>query len=145
MKHLARAVIVLFASVIASLIDLSISQEIYNTFYTVIGIFFSIGFSIVIGFDLSDVENSEFVAKVRRSLVPVTRTFVTYFAVATVLFLLACSYGDRFVMVGPVRISVGIFVIFSFVYILVYMIYNFTRLQKTKDEIADHLRAHKNR
>lgn len=143
MKHLARVAIVLLASVVVSLVDLSISQEVYNTFYTVIGIFFSIGFSIVIGFDLSNVENLDFIAKVRRNLIPVTRTFIVYFAMATMLFLVSGPYGCHIMMAGPVKISIGVFIVISFVYILVYMIYNFTRLQKMKDEIGDHLRSRK--
>lgn len=145
MKHLARAALVLLASVVVSLLDFAIPQEIYSTFYTVIGIFFSIGFSIVIGFDVSNVTNQEFVTKVRRGLAPVTRTFIVYFIVATSLFLVSGPYGCRFVMMGPVRISVGVFIVFSFVYILVYMIYNFIMLQKMKDDIGDHIRGNHSR
>lgn len=141
MKHLARAAIVLLASIVVSFVDLSISQEIYNTFYTVIGIFFSIGFSIIIGFDLSNVENPDFVVKVRKGLAPVTRTFIAYFSAATALFLVSGPYGCLVLEAGPIHVSVGVFIVLSFVYILVYMIHNFTRLQRMKDDIGDHLRS----
>lgn len=139
MKHILRAILVLAGSALASLLPITFAPAFTTTLYTIIGIFFSIGYSIVIGFDLAEVTNGKLVKRIRERLKYIERSFVVYFGIATGSFFLADQHPCP-VKIGHYQYSFMMLSVVSSFYILAYLIVNYSLMQKLKDEIADKLR-----
>lgn len=139
MKHVARAFIVIFLSLLAALLKWVPDNTLFNTLFTVNGIFFSIGYSVIISFDLSQVTNRFLLTPIKENLKKLETSFLVYFSIAVAAFLLAGKFP------GPLQIREfalyldtvnGVFSVF----VLFYFVLNYRKLQKLKDEIGDKIR-----
>jgi len=140
MKHVFRLGGAILLATALSLVPFNPPIDFFSTFYTVIGIFFSIGYSIVLGFDFSAIQNVELVSRIRQNIRGVVRSFVAYFFLSTTLFLFSGKFGCREVRIGSVSFSVGMFIIGLFTYFLAFIIFNYSILQKLKDQLSDDIR-----
>jgi len=117
----------------------------YNTVFTVIGIFYSIGYSIALGFDYSKIENKEYALRIHSEVKYVIHSFTVNLSFAAVLFILinfiiGTSSPSSPLQYGRFRLSFDILFAVSLTYILAYLVYNFFRLQKFKDALDDKIR-----
>lgn len=139
-RHILRFGFTVIISGIFSLFSVDFAPSVFNTLYTVIGIFFSIGYSIVIGFDLSSVTDESVLLRIRQRLKSVEQTFIGYFVVATLAFFLADQRPCPF-RIGAYSFSWEILAVFTSLYIILHQVVNFTILQKMKENLIDHLRV----
>jgi len=142
MRHLFRIIAVVGVSAILSVFQISFAQSFFNTLYTIIGIFFSIGYSIVIGFDFSEMTNEKLVTSLRRNLKTIERSFIVYFGISTIAFFISdqrpCPITIKGYQFSFLALSASVSV-----YIIIYLVVNFSRLQKLKNEISDLMRKDK--
>lgn len=141
------AVIIFLLSIVFSMLPISIAPNTayYNTVFTVIGIFYSIGYSIALGFDYCKIENKDYAFRIRSEVKRVIHSFTANLSFAAVLFILinfigASGPNQLVLQYGWFRLSVDIFFAVSLTYILGYLVYNFFRLQKLKDDLDDKIR-----
>jgi len=142
---LSRIVVVGFLSpVLFSSLPITIDPPagFYNTIFVVIGIFYSIGCSVALSFDYSRIGNKEFALKIRNATKHVLYRCTIVFVLAalvfitTILKIIALSYQK-----GVFKFSLSIFAVVVLVYILAYMVFNFFRLQRLKDDLDDKIRS----
>jgi len=139
MKHLLRGVLVIISSFVASyFFEWDTSSSFFNTIFTVDGIFFSIGYSIIISFDLSQVTNLTVLKSIKDNLKELERNFLGYFTVATIAFL---TSDLEFVLLEKyTKINWGVLCGASSILVLVYFVLNYRRLQHLKDSVTDRIR-----
>jgi len=80
-KHAIRILTVLVFSFLAALVEWVPDGALFNTIFTVNGIFFSIGYSVIISFDLSQVTNKIVLDAIKESLKKLETSFLVYFGV----------------------------------------------------------------
>ena len=139
MRYAVRLIAVFAVTALASLFSFSPQPFFFSTLFTVVGIFFSIGFSIVIGFDFSAITNDSLVKGLRRRLKQIEHSFTIHFAIATGAFFLADQNPKPITIKGFCFSFIALSVVSS-LYILIYLIVNFSRLQRLKDEVSDLIR-----
>lgn len=90
-KQLIKSAAIIFTlSTVFSIIPASIALNAayYNTVFTVVGIFYSIGFSIALGFDYSRIENKKYAFRIRSEVKHVIHSFTASLSFAAVLFIM---------------------------------------------------------
>ena len=78
---------VLIVFIIFSLFNIKISKETANIFYTVAGIFFSIGISQIMSFDFSRIADEEKYKEMKKSLKTIRDSYLTHFGITSILNL----------------------------------------------------------
>jgi hypothetical protein len=139
MIHIVRALAVLLFSVFLSWIGFVPGQEFFNTMFSVNGIFCSIGYSVIISFDLTSVTNQAILKKIRINLKKIGIYFAIYLAIAALSFMLAgkCEVPMH---VGVIKIIPDTFLGTLQIFCLIYFIINYRGLLHLKDEILDAVR-----
>ncbi len=124
--------------------------EFYNTVFMVIGIFYSIGYSIALGFDYSKIENENYFSQIRSEVRSVSKSFTKSLIVALIVYtatiIFNSAYSDEilryniFSQKSFFKFSPNLFFAVILVYILCFLVYNFFSLQKLKDKLDDKIR-----
>lgn len=126
---------VLLVTILFSSIGLEPKEKFVTTLYTVIGIIFSILFSLSISFNLDKITNKNFLNKCRNEIYYVQRQFIVYFVVATLtVFFQDYSFSYSYKFISFTSKSLYSVIILFLVF---YFIINFKNLQKLKDKITD--------
>lgn len=126
---------VLLVTILFSSIGLEPKEKFVTTLYTVIGIIFSILFSLSISFNLDKITNKNFLNKCRNEIYYVQRQFIVYFVAATLTVFFqdySFSYSYKFISFTSKSLYSVIMLFLVF-----YFIINFKNLQKLKDKITD--------
>lgn len=111
--------------------------NIQDILFTVIGIVFSVGYSVIIGFSLSGIKNEEYLNSFRKDLNNISIAFIIYFMLSILVYILSkIDFGLTFI---------NIFCVLTLIYIIIFLIYNFHRLQETKMQIEDRLQKENNK
>lgn len=111
--------------------------NIQDILFTVIGIVFSVGYSVIIGFSLSGIKNEEYLNSFKKDLNNISLAFIIYFILSIFVYILSkVDFG---------LIFINIFCVFTLIYIIIFLIYNFHRLQETKIQIEDRLQKENNK
>lgn len=111
---------------------LSIPDSLLSTLYSVAGIVFSVGMCIAISPKTEEVTNMKMKQSIRQSYIKVRNTFIIFFAIDTILFVLASI--DLLMKIHEfVSLLCTIFILFS----LAYFVYNFIALQKLGCDVED--------
>lgn len=111
--------------------------NIQDILFTVIGIVFSVGYSVIIGFSLSGIKNEEYLNSFRKDLNNISIAFIIYFMLSILVYILSkIDFGLKFI---------NIFCVLTLIYIIIFLIYNFHRLQETKMQIEDRLQKENNK
>lgn len=126
-----------------SFIPLYVDKDIFSALFTVTGILFPIGISIIIGFDLRDILHEPTVARFKRTLNGIQKSFVIHFALSTILFLLSGAIVGKIFTWKFLVLSLPAFFCALFLYIIIYLVYNFIELQNLKHDIDDRIRKTK--
>lgn len=134
-KIIIRIMFVLLVTILFSSIGLEPKEKFVTTLYTVIGIIFSILFSLSISFNLDKITNKNFLNKCRNEIYYVQRQFIVYFVVATLtVFFQDYSFSYSYKFISFTSKSLYSVIILFLVF---YFIINFKNLQKLKDKITD--------
>jgi|SRR5690606_9978508 len=146
MKPVVRDLIVVLFSVLLSMfLNIGVDDFFMGTIYTVSGIMFSIGISILVTFNLHGIKKQSLIDRIRKSLNKARNIFIYYFSVSTVLFVL-----ERYLRESKIHevlvyknndfsiiINVSFAIAFLIFYCIFYFILNFLEVQKLNDEIFD--------
>ena len=124
------------------------SKELLSTLYTVAGIFFSIGISLIIAFDLSPIKNNNYYNAIQANLNKLRNCYIYYFAASTLtylIFLQAINKQDVFdLKVNILSIDLNgliLSVLLSIMLLTIaYFVVNFLEMQKLKLGITKKLR-----
>lgn len=134
-----RLLAYLFASIALAIAlslctGVSVPEKMLSTFYTVAGIIFSVGMSLIVLPKTDGVANAKIRKAIRLSYMRVRDLFMYWFGLDTILFILAeGNFWSK--LHAFFNIWCGIFMIFS----LAYYIYNFMSLQKLGEQIEDQI------
>lgn len=114
------------------------SSGMIATLYTVSGIMFSIGMSLVITFKTSDVKNDKMRNSIRADIVSVRDSFIACFSVITLLFILLPS-GDNnsLVLYKCMCLKYSHLLVITFFCSIIYFVRNYLDMQKLNLEIED--------
>jgi TRAP-type uncharacterized transport system fused permease subunit len=144
MKRIIRFIAILIVSALAGFIKWIPDSLVNNTLFTINGIFFSIGYSVIIGFDLSGVTEKTTLKLIKQNQRTIEKSFLEYFSLATISFLAfgKCQYDFK---IKNYSLSVDTILCILSLFALFYFIINYRELQKLKEAINDRIRDEKNR
>lgn len=140
-----RGLIILFTFIFLSiLIEIELDDFFLNTIYTVSGIMFSVGFGLIVTFQISGVKNKVYISDIRKNINRVRNSFLIYFVISTFCFI--CDYYFRHKKVNILKLNYdNINVQFDFsilfsllmLYSIIYYVFNFIEIQKLNNDIYD--------
>lgn len=145
-KKIRDIILISIVAVISTVTNLNLNEFFVNTIYTVTGIMFSIGMGIIVTFNLQGIKNRNIIKIFRENLFYLRSSYIKYFTIATVLFLL-----DNFTRIKGCNIKIisfknyiinfdiSLFVSLIMIFCVVYFIYNFILLHKLNNDIYDEL------
>lgn len=143
MRIIYRAIFVSLFSLCLYFLNIKLEQDVISTLYTVSGIMFSVGISLVISFRLSEITNEQFLQQCSLNLKNIRNNFIIYFFVSTLLYL-SSSYLSKL----DVKLIIIVDLFLSFIsalifFIIVYFVLNFLEVNKLQEDIAKKIREEK--
>lgn len=88
MRKIINILIFAFLSVLISVFtDIKADVFFASTLYTISGIMFSVGASMIVTFNLSGIKNQDFLVRIRQNLCDVKKSFIFYFLVASISYI----------------------------------------------------------
>lgn len=140
LKRLLFAISVIISlTFLFSFFRINIAVSFCSTIFTVIGIFYSIGYSIALCFDYSKIENDEYAIRIRKEVKKITHSFSLNLFMGALIFIIYSIFGGSMIF----SISVSVICAISLAYILFYLVYNFFRLERFKYDLDDKIRKEK--
>jgi hypothetical protein len=142
-KMISGFAICIVLSALLSLFEpnLNIGNVAISTLYTVSGIMFSIGMSIIVTFNITGVKNKDFKEDLREQIHIIEKKFIVCFIIVSILYLFS-NILDK-------HASIHICSNYSFnyshlmacvvVYSIIYFIYNFLSIEHLSMEIKDRI------
>ena len=121
-------------------------NEFFNgTIFTVSGIVFSLGLGLIVTFNLSSIKNKKYIAEIRKTLNKVRNSFIFYFIVTVVCYILDKYLRDKCIISLPlfkmknlqIELNYAIFFCVLMFYSIAYYVINFLNIQKLNDDIFD--------
>lgn len=145
MKTVIRILLVFILFIIISLVCYLHPDEFFvNTIFTVSGIMFSVGLGLIVTFNIGGVKNKKHIQQLRNNINRVRNSFITYFLVTTVSYILDKYLRDAkiistFIHIRNFKIELNwsVFFCFLMLYSIVYYIVNFIEIQKLNNDIFD--------
>lgn len=134
-------------SIIISIITSSLlpifnwEESTVSTLYTVSGIMFSIGMSLIVTTSASDIKNKNYRKGIRTEIKSVRDKFIMCFALISLIyvFLPINEPESCFVIYKVIQLNYSHLLICIMLYSIIYFIRNFLAIQQLKDEIEDAL------
>jgi hypothetical protein len=125
-------------SIVTSLFKINISKEAISTIYTVSGIMFSIGMSLVVTSNTSGVKNKIVKDAIRDKLKDVRSKFLVCFVLISILYIIIISIDTNELIIFN-SFSFNYYHLLSFIllYSIIYFIGNFISIEKLNHEIQD--------
>jgi hypothetical protein len=132
--------IIIILTLIISTFKITFLPSFYATIFTVIGIFYSIGYSISLGFHYNKIENEEYALRIRKEVKKVIHSFTFNLFMAALLFIVNSILPDYRFAAGLFSFYPNVFCGLALMYILFYLVYNFLRLERFKEQLDDKIR-----
>lgn len=144
-RYFRDLLIFILALVFSTFININVDDFFIGTIYTVSGIMFSIGISILVTFNLHGLRKQSFINNIRFNINKVRNLFIYYFSLSTFSFIIERYlrksenniikiYDDSDFIISLNLSFVIIIVIF---YCILYFIFNFLEVQKLNNDIFD--------
>lgn len=120
-----------------------------STLYTVVGIMFSIGLSLVVTFNIGNVKNPSYIRHIRNNIRKIRNNFILYFLSSTICYitnyyieeLLKKQVTKYFVLfhikASNIQFDFSLLASIVILYSIAYIIVNFIAMQKLNDELFD--------
>ena len=87
-----KAINILLFTILSILIslftDIKADNFFASTLYTISGIMFSVGASMIVTFNLSGIKNQDFLIETRQNLRDVKKSFIFYFLIASISYVI---------------------------------------------------------
>lgn len=144
MTILIGMVICVIVSMITSFFfpDFNPGNGTVSTLYTVSGIMFSIGMSLIVTSSAAGVKNTRIRSGIRKEICKVRNHFIGCFVSISILFLIFCAVEnkyDSFPIYGGFSLKCSHLLVFITVYSIIYFIWNFLAIQRLNYQIEDAL------
>jgi hypothetical protein len=144
-KQIIRIALVFVLFIIISLVcPLRPDDFFVNTIFTVSGIMFSVGLGLIVTFNIGGVKNKKHIQQLRNNINDVRNSFITYFFITTVSYVLDKYLRDAkmiftFIYIKNFQIELNwsIFFCLLMLYSIIYYIINFVEIQKLNNDIFD--------
>jgi len=143
-----KVLFAIFVSIILSIVPLTIPKPVLITLYGVVGIFFSVGMSLIISFNGGTIQNAEYRKEIRGDMHQIRKNFIWIFAICSLLYTIYFVIGDKQDAITTSiqltstythklcwSVSLFAFLVYSFVAILS----NYIDIQKLYEDIEDKL------
>ncbi len=138
--------VLLVATLISIYTNVSFSDAFLGTFYSVSGIMFSIGLGLAVNFDISSLQNEEYIKKIRENINIVKNHFFLYFASSTVCYILSNTIIEDLKFIireNEFNINFDVFYLIVVLFSIIYFTINFLEIQNLKNDIIDRIREEK--
>lgn len=147
MKTLIRIIAIIVVSIIVSSLipDMTISDGLVNTLFTVVGIVFSVSMSILIGFNLDEVYNESYLRRIRKELKDIRDRFIFYFILSVFLYLVYSTIKDCITTVSVVKLRYDFLVVLFEAFTIGYYVYNLVSLHELNNNLSDKIKEEKRR
>ena len=129
---------------IVIILNFSISPNIISPIYTVSGIMFSIGFALIITFNMSGVKNADHIRYIRKELLSIRTNFLVHFFISTMAFMASqnmkkfdymINYKGYFYFTYHIDTLFCVLILSSVFYFIV----TFLRVHKLSNDIFDRI------
>ena len=139
-KIILRTLTVILLTILFSSVGkLTPDRVLMNTIFTVSGIMFSIGLGLIVNFNLYEIKNDWYLKRIRKNLNGVRNSFIFYFTLSTLCFLLFQYISLEIFSIGVFKFNFPIFFLIVMLFSIGYYIVNLIDIQKLNDEIIDKL------
>lgn len=133
------------AVIISTLTDCTgVGENVISTLYTVVGILFSVGMSLIIAISVSNVKNLEARTIYRSQLKYIRTQFISIFVILSILFIVLPKDQSNIIILtcdNPIKFSCNIFIVTLLMLTIVYYIANFFSIQTSVYELEDRIDA----
>lgn len=122
--------------------DFNPGEGAVSTLYTVSGIMFSIGMSLLVTSSAAGVKNPRIRKGIRNELRKVRNHFIECFVLISVLYILLCSSADKHSVLfiyENLSLRFSHLLVFTIAYSIVYFVWNFLAIQRLNYQIEDAL------
>jgi len=92
MKKIFFAILV---SIILSVVPITVPKPVLITLYGVVGIFFSVGMSLVISFNAGNIQNTDYRNEIRGGMHQIRQNFILIFTICSILYTAYFVLGDK--------------------------------------------------
>jgi hypothetical protein len=146
LKSLVKMLIVsLLGTIFITLLNIPLDDHLPAILFTVCGIFFSVGMSQIMTYDISKIINERYFQSIKNSLHSIRKSFVMQFICCGVAYLgyeiLTENNQIKFVItIKNFTLSLIIFLNAMLVCCLIYFVINFQELLKNKLELDSKIR-----
>lgn len=122
--------------------DFNPGNETMSTLYTVSGIMFSIGMSLIVTSSAAGVKNTRIRNGIRKEIHIVRNHFIECFVIISILYIFLCSAIDKhstLLIYENFSWKYSHLLIFTIAYSIVYFVWNFLAIQRLNYQIEDAL------
>ncbi len=146
-KFIRDFLIIVISLIISTFLSLKLDDFFMNTIFTVSGIMFSIGFGLIVTFNLQGIKKKSIIIHFRENLTELRNNYIKYFTLTTIVFVCdkyireykLSKYNIYISKKYYIQIDFPFFFFLIMMFCIVYYIYNFVALQKLNNEIYDEL------
>ena len=149
-----KAIITVCISLIIAIIVFSnmplLDKNLLNLLFTVGSIFFSLGLSIVVTFDLSKITNQEYLIKLEQTLTIIRRNFLRTFYISIIVLIIAHMFEGISINLptlgglipsGKINLSILGFSYTVIIGVLIIYILNFLSIEKFRKDLDKKIRT----
>lgn len=145
MRNLLKHIFLIFLfSLIVSIFTDSLSIDIANTFFTIAGIFFSIGISQIMSFDLRDIADEKVYSDIIRNNERVRKSFFIYFFLSGICIAFLYIFEKSEIKIPKILctkfFSIKTFLVVTIIFVVINFLLNFLTLANNKDKLDKQIR-----
>lgn len=122
--------------------DFNPGEGAVSTLYTVSGIMFSIGMSLIVTSSAAGVKNTRIRNGIRKEIHTVRNHFIECFVLISILYILLCSAADKHKVIQIFEnfsLKYSHLLVSIIAYSIVYFVWNFLAIQRLNYQIEDAL------
>lgn len=144
---------IILTILISNICDIQLNSSVLAAIFTVAGIVFSIGLSLIVTFNMSGIKNKEFVTEIRSNLRLIKSRYLLFFAFSSVIYLineiLATTdapfkiYNICEIYEYKIKLNIGLLACLSLIFSIIYSVVNMNATQQLNHEIFDEVLKNK--
>lgn len=138
-KLITRLILAVALSLCLSTAGVNSSDSVLQTLFTILGIVFSIGMSLLVSFNLSQIRNKSIRNRIRSSINNTIHLFVVDFIVTSLIFMCSILMYKKIAefSISTVKLNVIMIGICTTTISLIYEVCNFQRIHKLNVDIEE--------
>lgn len=144
LKHFFRIFAIFLSSFIISNFTDSLSIDIANTFFTISGIFFSIGISQIMSFDLRDITDEKIYSYIIKNNERVRRSFFLYFLLSGICITFLYVFEKSEIEIPKILctkfFNIKVILVVTIIFVVIIFLLNFLTLASNKDKLDEQIR-----